>query len=77
MAVRILSLLQTTCRSSAWSVTPSHGGSFSTRGHPMGKYISKGTIQPIGRRGLSPLLLGLPQSQAPFIWSLDNFRGFS
>ena len=39
MAVRILSRLQTTCLSSAWQVTPSHGGSLSTRGHPTGKYI--------------------------------------
>lgn len=73
MAVRILSRLQTTCLSSAWHVTPSHGGSLSTRGHPTGKYILakeeeeevQSVVQLVFRR-FSAVVAGL----ASFIWTI-------
>ena len=75
IAVRILSRLQTTCFSSAWHVTPSHGGSLSTRGHPTGKYILakeeeeeeevQSVVQLVFRR-FSAVVAGL----ASFIWTI-------
>ena len=72
MAVRILSRLQTTCLSSAWHVTPSQGGSLSTRGHPTGKYILaeegeelQSVVQPV-LQGFSAFVVGL----ASFMWTI-------